>query len=420
MLGTMHNSNSLSCSTTQLGQVVNNVQIDEKNPEKIGLDKYVAGEHIESESLFVTKYGEISKSKEVIGSAFRRRFSKGQILYVTRRAYLRKASITTFDGICSNTTLVLEAIGKKLDPKLLPFILQSEKFVNFAVKNSVGSTNPYVRWRDLAKFEIILHTMETQKRISEILWTVENSYQTTESLLQKIIILKKITLNQLLTKGIGHTKFKKTVMGEIPKEWKIVEMKALSVKGLQNGIFKKSEQFGSGVPLVNVSDLFSENEIKLNSLEKVSVTTNELKQFAIQEGDIFFCRSSLVPSGIGRTNIVLKLDEPAVFECHVMMLRPNSFVNPKYLFYFTRSELFRRYVFSIAMKLTMITIRQPDLEKAPVLLPSLDEQQKIISILSNIDERIDTLKLHLVRLRQLRKNLTNTLLYNLSPLAEEN
>lgn len=401
----------------KLGDVVRSVQINEYEPDKAGLTRYVAGEHIESENLFVTKYGEISKAKGIIGSAFIRRFSKGQILYVTRRAYLRKSAIVTFDGICANTTLVLETNGKEMIPELLPFFLQSEKFVAYAIQCSVGSTNPYVRWRDLANFGFSLPSIEIQHQIGDILWAVEKDINDSENLFKKTIQLKEVLLNQLLIKGIGHTKFKEVrfgfnfLKGKIPEEWKIVELKELAVDGLKNGIFKKHEDFGSGVPLVNVSDLFSVGPVSSTVLGKVRVTSEELNEFSASNGDIFFCRSSLVKDGIGMTNIALDLREPAVFECHVIRLRPNKLVNPEFLFYYTRSQIARRFLLASAMNMTMTTIRQDDIEKLPMPLPTLEEQQKIVNLLNDLRDKISESNRHIEKLKQLRKNLSNHLLY---------
>ena len=134
--------------TVKLGDFVTVVNENEFEPLKNGLSKYVAGRHIESEKLFITKFGDIELDQEVIGSAFHRKFSKGHILFGTRRAYLKKAAIVTFDGICSNTTLVLKTKKDDQFAKLFPFLMQWKKFTEFVVNRSVGSTNPYVRWRD--------------------------------------------------------------------------------------------------------------------------------------------------------------------------------------------------------------------------------------------------------------------------------
>ena len=94
---------------TKFSDIALTVNENEFNPLQNGIQKYVGGEHIESENLYVTKFGDIKTNKHVLGSAFHRRFFKGDILFGTRRAYLRKAAIATFDGICANTTLVLRS-----------------------------------------------------------------------------------------------------------------------------------------------------------------------------------------------------------------------------------------------------------------------------------------------------------------------
>ena len=165
----------MSAQKVRLGDLVEVVNDNEYEPLKNGLTKYVAGGHLESEKLHITRFGDIERDKEVIGSAFHRKFSKGHVLFGTRRAYLRKTGIVTFDGICANTTLVLKPKQNGLIGGLLPFIVRLEKFTKHAVNRSVGSTNPYVRWRDLAAFEFELPSEPEQLKIKETLWSIQNS-----------------------------------------------------------------------------------------------------------------------------------------------------------------------------------------------------------------------------------------------------
>jgi len=271
---------------------------------------------------------------------------------------------------------------------------------------------------DFGLLEIIKpKRIKEQQKISSILSKVDELIQNTEQTIEQTQRLKKGLMQRLLTKGIGHTKFKKAIFGfrfiqeKIPESWKVLSIKEISIDGFRNGIFKKREDFGKGVPLVNVSDLFIENDIDVNSLERVNVNDNELKQFGINEGDIFFCRSSLVLDGIGRSNIISNLIEPSVFECHVMMLRPNKEkINAKFLKYYTNSKIARRFLLSIAMTLTMTTIRQPDLEKLPIVVPPLSEQEKIICILLELDSKINHDQYELENLSKLKRGLMQKLL----------
>ena len=51
--------------------------------------------------------------------------------------------------------------------------MQSERFVQHSIKRSKGSTNPYVLFSDLCDYEVDLPDIETQKRLAEILWAID-------------------------------------------------------------------------------------------------------------------------------------------------------------------------------------------------------------------------------------------------------
>mgnify|MGYP004466947169 CR=1 FL=1 len=104
-------------------------------------------------------------------NTFTKSFKQGQILFGRRRAYQQKAGVALFDGICSGDITVIEAIPGKIEPNLLPFIVQNEQFFEHAVQGSAGSLSPRVKWEHLASYEIELPTMEKQRVLADKLWT---------------------------------------------------------------------------------------------------------------------------------------------------------------------------------------------------------------------------------------------------------
>ena len=108
--------------------------------ENTDLTRYVKGEHMYSEDLHLREWGELKD--EYIGPAFIRKFEEGDILYGSRRTYLRKVVVAPFDGITSNTTFVVKANEKRIDKRLLPFVMLSEGFSLHSIQNSKGSVNP--------------------------------------------------------------------------------------------------------------------------------------------------------------------------------------------------------------------------------------------------------------------------------------
>ena len=103
-------------------------------------------------------------------NTFSKRFVKGQVLFGRRRAYQRKAAIAEFDGICSGDITVIEAIEGKMVPELLPFIIQTPVFFDYANRGSAGSLSPRVKWEHLADYEFELPLLEEQKILADKLW----------------------------------------------------------------------------------------------------------------------------------------------------------------------------------------------------------------------------------------------------------
>lgn len=152
------------------GDVVRKVS-DRVDPKTAGLKRYVAGEHMDSDDLRIRRWGVIGD--DYLGPAFHMRFKPGQVLYGSRRTYLRKVAVPGFEGITANTTFVLESKDPTvLLPELLPFIMQSASFHEHSIKQSKGSVNPYVNFSDLAWYEFALPPLEEQHRLAEALLAV--------------------------------------------------------------------------------------------------------------------------------------------------------------------------------------------------------------------------------------------------------
>ena len=134
---------------------------------------FIAGDHMDTDELHLLRRGVFEGSD--VGPAFIRIFKPGQVLYGSRRTYLRKVAVADFEGITANTTFVLETKDESiLLQRLLPFIMQSDRFVQHSIKRSKGSTNPYVLFSDLADYEVELPNIEKQKELADLLWAMDD------------------------------------------------------------------------------------------------------------------------------------------------------------------------------------------------------------------------------------------------------
>lgn len=135
-------------------------------------DCFIAGDHMDTDELHLLRRGSFEGND--VGPAFIRVFKPGQVLYGSRRTYLRKVAVADFAGVTANTTFVLETKDESvLLQRLLPFIMQSDRFVQHSIKRSKGSTNPYVLFSDLCDYEVDIPDVETQRRLADLLWAFD-------------------------------------------------------------------------------------------------------------------------------------------------------------------------------------------------------------------------------------------------------
>lgn len=177
----------------KFGDIVRDVKINvdrANNP----YEHYVAGDHMDSEDLTIHRYGNFETDD--VGPAFTRIFKPGQILYGSRRTYLKKVAVADFEGICANTTFVLESKDYSLfDNRLLPFIMLSDAFTRWSIAHSKGSTNPYVLFSDLADYEFDLPPIAEQKVLADKLWA---AYRLKESYKKLLTATEEMVKSQFI------------------------------------------------------------------------------------------------------------------------------------------------------------------------------------------------------------------------------
>ena len=146
--------------------------------------------------------GEVALSNWSVNTknTFSKIFRQGDILFGRRRAYLKKAAIAPFDGICSGDITVIRAKSDKLYPELLPFIIQNEDFFDYAVEKSAGSLSPRVKWEHLKNYKFKLPSLEKQKNLAELFWSINDSRNAYQKLLQETDEL----INAQFIERFGH------------------------------------------------------------------------------------------------------------------------------------------------------------------------------------------------------------------------
>ncbi len=274
-----------------------------------------------------------------------------------------------------------------------------------------GGAQPNFGPAHLNQVNIPFPPIEEQQKIAEILSTVDEKIDVIDAQITQTQELKKGLMQRLLTKGIGHTQFKDSPLGEIPESWRISHLIELSINGISNGTFNDPKKTGKGYKLINVVNMYSGSSIKTNKLSLLNISKVEFEKNKVEFGDLFFTRSSLVAEGIAHCNINLSTDDDITYDGHLMRVRPNlELVLPQFLNYYCKSSRARSFFISRGKTATMTTIGQKDIANLPVLLPSLAEQQKIVNILNVVEEKIEILQFKKDHSQDLKKALMQQLL----------
>ena len=151
---------------------------EKKKPVEEDRFTYLGLEHLDSGSLKVTRFG-----SEVAPIGEKLVMHKGDVLFGKRRAYQKKVAIAPFDGIFSAHGMVLRPKEDVIDKDFFPLFISSDYFLDVAIKISVGSLSPTINWRDLTELEFELPDMDTQRKLAEVLWSINDTMEAYKKLI---------------------------------------------------------------------------------------------------------------------------------------------------------------------------------------------------------------------------------------------
>ena len=185
----------------------------------------------------------------------------------------------------------------------------------------------------------------------------------------------------------------------------------------KNGLTRPKSVRGSGVPMVNMNELFAFSRIHNIEMDLVPIVDKE-SHFLLETEDLLFARQSLVLAGAGKCSIFIGNTKPTVFESHIIRCRLNKTVsNPYFYYYFFQSVHGRIVMETIAEQGAGASgIRGSDLVKLLVPCPSKSYQDAIVKILTPLDDRISLLRETNTTLEAIAKTLFKSWFVDFDPV----
>ncbi|ELK21280.1 type I restriction-modification system, DNA specificity subunit [Anoxybacillus flavithermus TNO-09.006] len=277
---------------------------------------------------------------------------------------------------------------------------------NYATKTA----QPLLTQTTLKKIEVELPPLSEQRKIAAILSSVDEAIEKTEAIIEQTEKVKKGLMQQLLTKGIGHTKFKKTEIGEIPEEWEVMNIGRVCKEIYRYPTYYNIDYVEKGVPEIRGEMLKPNGEIDTNpeNIRYISEeTASRFPRTKLEKHDIVMS----VRGTIGKVGIVPSELAGANITANLIRLSPKEHIIDKIYFkYFLLSDKFKKSLDDISTATTIKTLKAPDLKNIPIPVPDLIEQRKIVSIMKTIDKKLLNETTTLDKLNSIKKFLMQVLL----------
>ncbi len=274
--------------------------------------------------------------------------------------------------------------------------------------NASGTTRTRIARGILSEIEILEPPLPEQQKIATILSSVDDVIEKTRAQIDKLKDLKTGMMQELLTKGIGHTEFKDSPVGRIPTAWKVMPLG--SICDLEVGYAFKSSWFSdSGVRLLRGDNVGYGQPTweRIHYLPEEQSKT--YSKYLLAAGDVIIGMDrTFTKSGVKVTKL-RESDAPALLVQRVGKFLPKK-CTKEFLWQLVRSPNFTKALKNQEKGMDIPHLSKTEILEPTVAVPSLGEQADIAKILDSQDVVLDSKQKKLTHLEQIKKALMQDLL----------
>lgn len=328
----------------------------------------------------------------------------GDILFCVRGNTLGRMNFADQEYCIGRGIAAISGLKNVGDTNFIHLLLIKEETELYRRANGEGSTFPNIKKDQLNEIKLAIPSLQEQQKIASILSKVDEQIEQTEQIIEKTELLKKGLMQKLLTKGIGHTKFKKTELGEIPDEWEI--------KGLTK-VFNLIDYRGRTPP-------FSENGIPYigaDNVKDAGIVFSKRRYVSEETYAKYMTRGIPNPDDILFTteaplgNVAQVPEYKFCFAQRVVVFQCKNDFSPLYFMYLLKNKIMQKQFLDWATGTTVTGISSKNMKFIKLYYPkNIQEQKQIGRVLESVDKYIDSEKENLLSLQELKKGLMQDLL----------
>ena len=290
----------------------------------------------------------------------------------TGKTYLYRKS----DGKLYYAGFLIRANVTTHNPYFVFSQLHTHRYWRWVSIMSARSGQPGINSQEYSSFPVFTTSIQEENKIAKLLSLLDDRISTQNKIIEKLESLIKGLNDSLYTQYGNDVKTSFADLGT-------------SYSGLSG---KSIQDFGSGKPFITYLNVYSNNVINEKEFQFVAIKDDE-KQNIVKYGDVLFTLSSETPEEVGIGSVYLGKEEVYLNSfCFGIHITKTKVAFPPYLSYYVASTPFRKFIYPYAQGSTRFNLCKANFEKASIILPSLENQKRIYSILKRIAYKIETEK----------------------------
>ena len=331
---------------------------------------------------------------------------KGDMVYNSMRMWQGANGISPCDGIVSPAYTVLMP-KQEINNGYFAALFKNSNLINEFRKNSQGMTSDTwnLKYPQIETIKVQIPSISEQNKVSEIFRILDERIAAQSQLIDTLKKYKRGLSNVLFDGLLEDSNSHLCTFGNV-------------MTILQNNTFSRDDLSSDcdGIRNIHYGDVLIKYGALVDFRNTVipSIRANrDISKFSessyLQNGDVVFADTAEDYTVGKATEIIGAENVAALSGLHTIPCRPQKKFAPMYLGYYFNSDYFKRQLYPMIQGTKVSSISKSEMVKSKIIIPNMQLQSRIASILKALDDRIDAAKLTSARIIEFRKGLLQQL-----------
>jgi type I restriction enzyme S subunit len=303
-------------------------------------------------------------------------------------------------------------------PRILAGVLATREPQKYLDQRTTGMAESQVNFTNevLLSTPIRVPAMREQRRIAEILDTVDDAIHSTDRLIRKLELTKQGLLDDLLTRGLDERgelrdpdrhpgQFIRTAIGPLPAAWELLPVHRHFDAKLGKMLSPASKTGRQMFPYLANRNV-QWDRLDLSDLDEMEFSGQEREKYQLEFGDVLVCEGGEV----GRTAVWRNAMPNCYFQKAVHRLRSRGEILPEYFSAYMRFAASTGRFSHLSSQTSIAHLTAEKLAQLLVPTPSVGEQRSIVGLLMAASEQSAGCSAERDKLRVLKAGLMDDLL----------